>query len=473
MSSDDDAQSIDLSLESNSESTNAPAQQSSEPQSEQSVEQQGEEEPEHETVFFGLWSSFLYGYENSPQVQHALTVADAVRFVLQQKIQVLESSQSTTPLTNLVDIVPGDILYHSWFPFGHSSIARGFILNRDTNNESYQFITDCGAQSFTSGTCVNQSLVYSPSKHDGSITRIRFTGTDSNEARHLRYGVAILADYLGITNQIQHGGLEGICSYFKKSCYGLLPLSQNTSARRTTVWESVHRFYDSIFSATLQANFICSTMAIVLWQLVFALLKPEYVDLYLPLNAEGCIPKDINDLANRYPQVWQSKTIKGFNKDIDDNLHFPFDGNLGIDVYSNNRIGGRPIDYLLGYAMTNDEVTSDPETRAYSSREIRTDLKDNFNLQFGVAQWMPLTPRKTILIVTAGSNRKSKDWRTYWYPPSIDQKGQRQLINNPTGLVPFSRLDDQVAMIQFQNRLAMQQRHLRPRVVPSVNTSSS
>jgi hypothetical protein len=393
-------------------------------------------------IAFGQWTPFVIDSLHHPEfIQSVSTIPDAVAFALRQKIQQLyTASRSRFVALNPIDIGLGDILYHPWFAFGHSSIARSFTQNADTG-ELYQHITDCGANVFSASDCVNQSLVYNPAKYSGSVTRIRFVGGESpEEAQFFRFAVAILADYLGMTNHIFHSGQRGYCSYLKTSCYGI-ELLTNAEQRRQSIAQTVERFYSSLFSSNLFAEFICSTMAIILWQMVFRLFKPEYVALYLSLNAEGCLPKDINTLAAKYPKVWQAKTIaKGFNTRLDDNRHFPFDGNIGIAIAPDtNEIGGRSLQYLLPEIRSSEELLHNRETRSYSRRELLTELisasstitnaiatagaKTGSNLTVGTATWYPYEPRPSNLLVWVQPG-KNAEYSQYFYVSDLGTGAQ-------------------------------------------------
>lgn len=419
-----------------------------------------------ENVFpkFGLWAPFIVDYFNDPYIKQVTNLTDAIQYVLTKKVNRLIETRKTLAINNIIDIGVGDLLYHSWYRFGHTSIARSFTINLE-NNEVYQHITDCGAQIWSAGSCANQSLIYNPQLYQGSITRIRYIGEN---AQFYRYAVAILADYLGQTGFIHHGGLTAYCNYVKNSCYGIVSFTQEK--RLKTIYKIIEKYYESIFNAEINAQFICSTMGIVLWQLVFMLYEPELIDEYLPVNADGCIPKDINTLAKKFPNGWHSTTIVGFNQDIYDNLHFAYDNHNGIYIFPNFLLGGRLLTFLLPSILKNEvvieEEKQEQEKKAkeinetigdnsenkskinqefdtfieedtyeheinietnrknqyiddikYSRRQVEQDLMINYNLQVGACNWINFpTDNPNHHLRIAATSIGKKDWKPYWYP---------------------------------------------------------
>ena len=119
-------------------------------------------------------------------------------------------------------------------------------------------------------------------------------GLTNEKIKKLSIAVMHLSDYF-VENKLKYGG---ICKLGKK-CSELLPRDiKSLMQEQIKNMENIQ-----------EAELICSSFAILTWQLVL-FLTGNLDTLYkvLPFNAEACLPRNIGNLHKSLPDYWEAKT---------------------------------------------------------------------------------------------------------------------------------------------------------------------
>lgn len=119
-------------------------------------------------------------------------------------------------------------------------------------------------------------------------------GLTEREIKKLSIAVRDLSKYF-VENKLKYGG---ICKLGSK-CSELLPKDIKS------LMEAQIKKMENIREAEL----ICSSFAILTWQLVLFLTGHlDILNKVLPFNAEACLPRNIGNLHKTLPEYWEAKT---------------------------------------------------------------------------------------------------------------------------------------------------------------------